>query len=174
MIDPMANLDPTGAPGGDMMMDSMMGSGGPDGEGSQEVFDMNAYRANLRKMDKIRSFMGIVSGCVAGICGLTGLAGLVPSGDLNFVFFPLHKNEQTKNSSSFIYMHPNDQNSMLPYTPPNRVPLPFGLQNEIGSVVIFTRIYVDISNGRFTKMRHVFHVILDVILWSGVFILRWF
>jgi len=73
----MADLDPTGAPGGgDMMMDPMMGSGDSDGKGSQEVFDMNAYRANMRKMDKIRSFMGIVSGCVAGICGLTGLAGL--------------------------------------------------------------------------------------------------
>jgi len=73
----MADLDPTGAPGGgDMMMDPMMGSGDADGKGSQEVFDMNAYRANMRKMDKIRSFMGIVSGCVAGICGLTGLAGL--------------------------------------------------------------------------------------------------
>lgn len=28
------------------------------------------------KMDKIRSFMGIASGCVAGVCGLTGLSGL--------------------------------------------------------------------------------------------------
>ena len=53
------------------MMDA---SGG--GDASQEVFDMNAYRSNMQKMDKIRSFMGIVSGCVAGVCGLTGLAGL--------------------------------------------------------------------------------------------------
>lgn len=47
-----------------------------DGDHSQEVFDMNAYRANFIKMDKIRSFMGIASGCVAGVCGLTGLSGL--------------------------------------------------------------------------------------------------
>jgi hypothetical protein len=54
------------------------GSGDADGDGdhSQEVFDMNAYRANFIKMDKIRSFMGIASGCVAGVCGLTGLSGL--------------------------------------------------------------------------------------------------
>jgi len=68
MIDPMANLDPT-APGGNPEMDAC-------GDASREVFDMDAYKSNFRKMDKIRSFMGIVSGCVAGICGLTGLGGL--------------------------------------------------------------------------------------------------
>lgn len=69
MIDPMANLD--AAPGAGPETDA---AGGADG--SQEVFDMHAYRSNLMKMDNIRSFMGIVSGCVAGVCGLTGLAGL--------------------------------------------------------------------------------------------------
>ena len=69
MIDPMANIDPS-APAGPGM-DSADG-----GDGSQEVFDMNAYRSNMRKIDKIRSFMGIASGCVAGVCGLTGLSGL--------------------------------------------------------------------------------------------------
>ena len=72
MIDPMANIDPTAPTGGP----EMDGGGSGGGDGSQEVFDMNAYRSNLRKMDKIRSFMGIASGCVAGICGLTGLSGL--------------------------------------------------------------------------------------------------
>lgn len=67
MIDPMAGVDPT-APGGSDMDAA--------GDGSQEVFDMNAYRSNFQKMDKIRSFMGIVSGCVAGVCGLTGFSGL--------------------------------------------------------------------------------------------------
>eukprot|EP00584_Thalassiosira_punctigera_P025562 CAMPEP_0172551142 /NCGR_PEP_ID=MMETSP1067-20121228/36647_1 /TAXON_ID=265564 ORGANISM="Thalassiosira punctigera, Strain Tpunct2005C2" /NCGR_SAMPLE_ID=MMETSP1067 /ASSEMBLY_ACC=CAM_ASM_000444 /LENGTH=117 /DNA_ID=CAMNT_0013338887 /DNA_START=86 /DNA_END=436 /DNA_ORIENTATION=- len=67
MIDPMANID--AAPAGPEM-------DAAGGDGNQEVFDMNAYRSNFRKMDKIRSFMGIASGCVAGICGLTGLAGL--------------------------------------------------------------------------------------------------
>merc|ERR1712232_677288 len=58
-----------------------MGGPGPEMDGSgdshdQEVFDMAAYRSNFRKMDKIRSFMGIVSGCVAGVLGVTGLGGL--------------------------------------------------------------------------------------------------
>ena len=71
MIDPMANIDPSAPMGPEM---DSTGGGGADG--NQEVFDMNAYRSNLRKMDKIRSFMGIASGCVAGVCGLTGLSGL--------------------------------------------------------------------------------------------------
>jgi hypothetical protein len=73
MIDPMANLDPTGSP------DMMMMGGSPtadDSNNNQEVFDMDAFRYNFRKMDKIRSFMGIVSGCVAGVLGLTGISGL--------------------------------------------------------------------------------------------------
>ena len=68
MIDPMANIDPA-APAGPEMDTA-------GGDGNQEAFDMNAYRSNLRKTDKIRSFMGITSGCVAGVCGLTGLSGL--------------------------------------------------------------------------------------------------
>ncbi|KAL9182345.1 hypothetical protein ACHAXT_012997 [Thalassiosira profunda] len=68
MIDPMANIDPA-APGPDA---DAAGS-----DGSQEVFDVHAYRSNFRKMDKVRSFMGIAAGCVAGVCGLTGLSGLV-------------------------------------------------------------------------------------------------
>ena len=74
MIDPMADIDNPNA----AMSAGGGGSGDNDGDGdhSQEVFDMNAYRANFIKMDKIRSFMGIASGCVAGVCGLTGLSGL--------------------------------------------------------------------------------------------------
>jgi hypothetical protein len=72
MIDPMADLA-----GGGPDMSSMMGgaSSNPD-DNNQEVFDMDAFRYNFRKMDKMRSFMGIVAGCVAGILGLTGLSGL--------------------------------------------------------------------------------------------------
>jgi hypothetical protein len=61
----MANLDPTAPVNPEL-----------EGDASREVFDMDAYKANFRKMDKIRSFMGIASGCVAGVCGLTGLSGL--------------------------------------------------------------------------------------------------
>ena len=62
MIDPMANLD---AP---MAAD--------DGDDEKGVIDINTLRYNLQNIDHIRSVMGIVSGCVAGICGLTGWEGL--------------------------------------------------------------------------------------------------
>ncbi|KAL9182323.1 hypothetical protein ACHAXT_012975 [Thalassiosira profunda] len=82
MIDPMANIDPA-APGPDV------DAAGADG--SQEVFDVHAYRSNFRKMDKVRSFMGIAAGCVAGVCGLTGLSGLVNLSLLAFKMnFDLH------------------------------------------------------------------------------------
>ena len=71
MIDPMADL----TAGGPDMMNSAMG-GSSDDNNNKEVFDMDAFRYNFRKMDKIRSFMGIVAGCVAGVLGLTGLSGL--------------------------------------------------------------------------------------------------
>ena len=79
----MADIDnpnaamPAGGGGGS-------GDNNIDGDHSQEVFDTNAYRANFIKMDKIRSFMGIASGCVAGVCGLTGLSGL---GKFKSIFF---------------------------------------------------------------------------------------
>ncbi len=72
----MANIDPAAPVGPEL--------DAAGGDGNQEVFDMNAYRSNLRKIDKIRSFMGIASGCVAGICGLTGLSGL---GELMCVWY---------------------------------------------------------------------------------------
>mmetsp|Transcript_1981 Transcript_1981/g.2473 ORF Transcript_1981/g.2473 Transcript_1981/m.2473 type:complete len:128 (+) Transcript_1981:265-648(+) len=75
MIDPMANLDGGGGgpiPGGDAT----------GGEG-RDIFNLPAAQLNKKKMDTVRSFMGIVSGCVAGVCGLTGLEGLV-------CFFVLH------------------------------------------------------------------------------------
>uniref|UniRef100_A0A6U3NU56 ER membrane protein complex subunit 6 n=1 Tax=Ditylum brightwellii TaxID=49249 RepID=A0A6U3NU56_9STRA len=68
MIDPMADLAASG-PSPDGTQTTTGGEG-------RDVFDMTAAQLNLKKMDTVRSFMGIVSGCVAGVCGLTGLPGL--------------------------------------------------------------------------------------------------
>lgn len=65
MIDPMANLDEGGAPGAPT-----------DQEDSKDVFDPIVLNLNLKRVDNVRSFMGIISGCFAGICGFTGLEGL--------------------------------------------------------------------------------------------------
>ena len=63
MMDPMADLGSSGA------------TNAAD-TNAKEVFDPMALNLNLQRVDKIRTFMGIVSGCVAGVCGLTGLEGL--------------------------------------------------------------------------------------------------
>jgi hypothetical protein len=68
MIDPMANLD---AP--------IAGAAADE----KDVLDVNTLRYNAQNIDQIRSVMGIASGCVAGICGLTGWEGLgMYSGEL--------------------------------------------------------------------------------------------
>mmetsp|Transcript_3856 Transcript_3856/g.5571 ORF Transcript_3856/g.5571 Transcript_3856/m.5571 type:complete len:126 (+) Transcript_3856:203-580(+) len=65
MMDPMANLDGGSAPGASK-----------DDVDSKDAFDPMVLRLNLNRIDQVRSYMGIVSGCVAGIGGLTGLEGL--------------------------------------------------------------------------------------------------
>ena len=62
MIDPMANLDGGGA------------VAAPEDE--KDIIDFTSLRYNLERIDHTRSVMGIAAGCVAGICGLTGLEGL--------------------------------------------------------------------------------------------------
>jgi len=62
MIDPMAGLD-GGVPGAQETDE-------------KDVIDMTSLRYNMERIDTIRSSMGIASGCIAGICGLTGLEGL--------------------------------------------------------------------------------------------------
>jgi hypothetical protein len=69
MNDPMAGISgPTTAPGP---------SGSPeDMTHTKEVYDPIAMQVNMQRIERIRSVMGIVSGCVAGIVGLTSLEGL--------------------------------------------------------------------------------------------------
>mmetsp|Transcript_10727 Transcript_10727/g.20050 ORF Transcript_10727/g.20050 Transcript_10727/m.20050 type:complete len:145 (-) Transcript_10727:50-484(-) len=70
MIDPMANIGGT---------QPISQPNQPDANNvhAEEVFDVNAQQHNLQQMESIRSFMGIVSGCCAGILGLTNLYGIV-------------------------------------------------------------------------------------------------
>ncbi|GFH61449.1 hypothetical protein CTEN210_17925 [Chaetoceros tenuissimus] len=71
MIDPMANIGgQPAAQGGPQGTDA---STTPEGE----VFDFNALQRNMQKMESIRSFMGIINGCCAGILGLTNTTGIV-------------------------------------------------------------------------------------------------
>ena len=78
MIDPMANLGgpQAGAP---------QQPGQSPGEENLEVFDFHAQQQNMQKMESIRSFMGIINGCLAGILGLTNSMGMVFFVAMHFV-----------------------------------------------------------------------------------------
>lgn len=69
MIDPMANL------GGPQPGSQPQPGTGDSAE--EEVFDFHAQQHNVQKMESIRSFMGIINGCCAGILGLTNSMGIV-------------------------------------------------------------------------------------------------
>jgi len=71
IADPMANI---GTPAADGQQQGT----GADGSGSshKEVFDPIVMQVNAQRIDRIHAVMGIASGCVAGIIGLTGLEGL--------------------------------------------------------------------------------------------------
>lgn len=42
---------------------------------SNEIVDLLIVQINLSRIERIRSVMGIASGCIAGILGLTGMEG---------------------------------------------------------------------------------------------------
>jgi hypothetical protein len=50
---------------------------------SNEIVDPFIIQLNLSRIERIRSIMGISSGCIAGILGLTGMEGL---GTCSFLF----------------------------------------------------------------------------------------
>jgi hypothetical protein len=71
MIDPMEGISSPNS--GFNPSEALSSLGGNDG---RDIFDGYALQGNSIKIDQIRSFMGILSGCVAGILGLTGLFGI--------------------------------------------------------------------------------------------------
>lgn len=111
----MADIDGSG--GGGSSIDSATN----DGENSQEVFDIHAHQINMKKMDYIRSFMGIVSGCVAGVLGLTGLAGLgefhLGGGVLSDAIYYIRTVATNKGTSFFFILIWINVVSILPTLP---------------------------------------------------------
>ena len=68
-MDPMANLSSPNPNGADPA------AAGTGGEGN-DVYDLKALTVNASQSDRIHSYMGIVSGCVAGILGLLNWQGI--------------------------------------------------------------------------------------------------
>jgi hypothetical protein len=72
-MDPMANISSSGAGangGAQQNNDNTVVE-------ARDVCDLQAMKLNESKMDKIKSYMGIISGCCAGILGLTNIFGLL-------------------------------------------------------------------------------------------------
>mmetsp|Transcript_439 Transcript_439/g.575 ORF Transcript_439/g.575 Transcript_439/m.575 type:complete len:127 (-) Transcript_439:169-549(-) len=68
MMDPMANIGPD---------PSRSGSDDTTGGEGKGIFNLQAQSFNNKKIDEVKTFMGIVNGCFAGICGFQGLQGLL-------------------------------------------------------------------------------------------------
>ena len=49
---------------------------GQDDPNTKEIVDVLALQTNFSRVERIRTVMGIASGCSAGILGLTSLEGL--------------------------------------------------------------------------------------------------
>jgi len=119
MIDPMANLGNEG-----FDPNSVIGGGEPllSGRNQTLIINMHAVHLNNKKIDKVRSLMGIISGCVAGICGLTGFQGLVCFVALHLVVnfslitFKMKLNlKEYFNESILSFMTGDLQSSILSY-----------------------------------------------------------
>ena len=52
---------------------------------SNEIVDPLIVQMNLSSIERIRSVMGIASGCIAGILGLTGMEGFGTCRDLDML-----------------------------------------------------------------------------------------
>ena len=56
----------------------MAATGGmPDGEKKQEMFSIANIQSNSKIVNYVRTFMSIISGCLLGIAGFTGLYGFL-------------------------------------------------------------------------------------------------
>lgn len=68
MNDPMAGIDTNAADAPSITAADEMDS--------KEVFEPMILQSNLQRIERVRSVMGIASGCMSGIAGLTGWEGL--------------------------------------------------------------------------------------------------
>jgi hypothetical protein len=72
MMDPMGDV---GASSVDNTNATDATTGADHNLKSNEIVDPLIVQMNLSRVERIRSVMGIASGCIAGILGLTGMEG---------------------------------------------------------------------------------------------------
>lgn len=69
MMDPMGDI---GGPAENAAVDNVLLH---QNIKANEIVDPYLVQLNLARLERIRSVMGIASGCIAGIVGLTGVEG---------------------------------------------------------------------------------------------------
>lgn len=159
-----------------MMADPMAGlgasSGAPDGrnrsdaqDGGKQVVDPMALHWNLQRIERIRSVMGMASGCVAGICGLTGLQGLGESRTAVFDSFL---------SLMVLTCFGVNSCSLFHSFAPVRSFHYLGLEDEFQVGAIQQNVLVCLPFCGITANSPFLHFVLDAILRSGLLVLGTF
>jgi hypothetical protein len=75
MMDPMADVGAGSSDGSAAAVSLDVSTGAHSNLKSNEIVDPLIVQMNLSRIERIRSVMGIASGCIAGIVGLTGMEG---------------------------------------------------------------------------------------------------
>jgi len=164
-----------------MMNDPMAGMGQdpsaattPDNVDSKEVFDPMILQFNLQRIERVRSVMGITSGCIAGIAGLTGWEGIgmnigvwcnLSTACSVWLDPTLFLNPFLHDVRCFFF------SSLL--SDPSRVceSNDLGLEDEFQSESIHTTILVQIHDRTLATNRSFLYALLDTLLWSSVSLL---
>jgi EMC6 len=161
IADPMADLTGEGTPGPAAEMGSQ-----------KEVFNPMVLQVNMQRVDRIRSIMGIASGCVAGILGLTGLRGLG-----KWIVMPSFSAAVCLARCTHLAPHdctltsPTWDISVLCRSPLVCVALHLGVQDELQAFSIFEAIALSVPDSIHTGHRSVVYSFLDTLLRTCILIL---
>jgi len=169
IADPMANLTGAPAPG---QHAASAGAGN-----RKEVFDPVVMQVNLQRIDRIHAVMGIASGVVAGILGLTGLEGLGTflSSDtrgcyhcLLCLFVSIARRPHPNSLSPFLHNVIVSTRSVFRRTARVRIVIDLGNENEIPVVFLRKEIVVRVPDDVDPAHGPFFHAVLDALLRTRV------
>jgi EMC6 len=90
MMDPMGDVGAGGVDNTAVAASLDAGTGTYHNLKSNEIVDPLIVQLNLSRIERIRSVMGIASGCIAGILGLTGMEGFGTYSDKEIIMTMLH------------------------------------------------------------------------------------
>ena len=138
---------------------------------TKEVTDPLVLGTNLQRIDRIRSIMGIASGCVAGIGGLTGLVGFCKSKDSSVLLLPpaLHPRSFLTAGClpSYCYHH-----SVLLWPACFRLSYNLGVENEFQPASLHETELVRVFDNFASTDSSFVHLVLDTVLRTRLLVLK--